>query len=371
MKGYLTSYVQMFSEHSGAAPVVAAVTIPMIQRDYAQGRDDERSLEIRLNFLEALLNAVAGGPSVGLDFIYGRMDGTTFHPLDGQQRLTTLFMLHWYIASRCGALDGKPRWTNFSYATRASARRFCEELGTHPLPEDEDPGEWITDQPWFLHGWRNDPTIEGMLVMLSTIAAESERLHPGLDPQVAWTRLTDAEDPAVSFYLLPLDDMESDEDLYIKMNSRGKPLTPFENFKARFEQDIRYSAQSKDFVRLIDGAWSNLFWPYRGDNDIVDEEFMNYLDYVTELCELREGRLGEGNLGPRARAIFGASNDDSEVHLDFLLAAFNTWLQYDKVDTLCAGFFSKALPGDEAYDPSKVVLFTPGGTDLRPVPEQL
>ena len=52
------------------------------------------------------------------------------------------------------------------------------------------------------------------------------------------------ESPAVSFYLLPLDDMDSDEDLYIKMNSRGKPLTQFENFKAHFEQDIKHRPRS-------------------------------------------------------------------------------------------------------------------------------
>jgi len=47
--------------------------------------------------------------------------------------------------------------------------------------------------------------------------------------------------------------MESEEDLYIKMNSRGKPLTAFENFKARFEQDIADSGRSHDFAERIDG----------------------------------------------------------------------------------------------------------------------
>ena len=88
--------------------------------------------------------------------------------------------------------------------------------------------------------WETDPTIQAMLVMIDAIHSEIQRTdHPGLDAQAAWQRLTQHESPAVSFYLLPLDDMDSDEDLYIKMNSRGKPLTLFENFKARFEQDIQ------------------------------------------------------------------------------------------------------------------------------------
>ena len=32
--------------------------------------------------------------------------------------------------------------------------------------------------------------------------------------------------------------MGSGEDLYIKMNSRGKPLTPFENFKAMNDTEL-------------------------------------------------------------------------------------------------------------------------------------
>ena len=53
------------------------------------------------------------------------------------------------------------------------------------------------------------------------------------DARSAWQRLIASDAPAISFQLLPIDDMGSGEDLYIKMNSRGKPLTPFENFKAR------------------------------------------------------------------------------------------------------------------------------------------
>ena len=52
----------------------------------------------------------------------------TFEPLDGQQRLTTLFLLHWYLASRSGRLGDPQAWTSFTYATRPSARLFCERL---------------------------------------------------------------------------------------------------------------------------------------------------------------------------------------------------------------------------------------------------
>jgi hypothetical protein len=51
-----------------------------------------------------------------------------------------------------------------------------------------------------------------MLVMLDAIAARFE--NDDLD--AAWERLTDEADPAVWFQLLPIDEMGSAEDLYIK-----------------------------------------------------------------------------------------------------------------------------------------------------------
>jgi len=44
------------------------------------------------------------------------------------------------------------------------------------------------------------------------------------------------------------------DDLYIKMNSRGKPLTTFEQFKANFEKTIRDSspAHYREFTHKID-----------------------------------------------------------------------------------------------------------------------
>jgi hypothetical protein len=358
VKGYLTSYSDLFQAQPGGVPGVGSIEIPLIQRDYAQGRPGAQIEEIRVSFLEVLLDAIAGGEPVGLDFVYGKIEGVTFHPLDGQQRLTTLFLLHWYLASAVSRLDAGAAWTRFSYATRASARLFCQRLAASPLPQDQaKPSAWITDQAWYLHVWRADPTIQAMLVMIDAIHQEVQRLHPDLDAEAAWERLTRAESPAISFYLLPLDDMDSDEELYIKMNSRGKPLTPFENFKARFERDIQHSDRAGDFAHKIDGAWSDLMWPFHGGDNIVDDEFIRYIDFITELCELHEGRVVSGRLGPRARDIFGKENDRAEEHLAFLFDAFDKWQDHEHISRTFSAVLSTSLPGEKHYDPQNVVLF--------------
>jgi len=111
---------------------------PLIQRDYAQGRPGRRVVEIRTSFLGVLHGAISGGDPVGLDFIYGDVDEDgTLLPLDGQQRLTTLFLLHWYLCVRAGSDPAEHGWSRFSYDTRASARRFCERIVANPPPQDE------------------------------------------------------------------------------------------------------------------------------------------------------------------------------------------------------------------------------------------
>ncbi|MBY9075957.1 DUF262 domain-containing protein [Nocardioides sp. WL0053] len=359
MTGYRTSFHRMFGEQVAGAPSVDQVEIPLIQRDYAQGRQDARTNAIRGTFLDALHTALTEDVAVGLDFIYGEVRDGKFEPLDGQQRLTTLFLLHWYVAFRRGGLDGRQPWASFTYATRPSARLFCERIVKYPPPSDlaGPPSAWITDQSWYLHLWRFDPTIRAMLVTLDAIA---ERFSDE-DAEELWTRLTDDTHPAIWFQLLPIDEMGAAEDLYIKMNSRGKPLTAFEAFKAHLGQLVAESGAADDFGHKIDGVWTDLFWPYRGDNDIVDDEFMRYFDFLVEVCEWRENRIrGEEVLTPEQRinALLSCSNPRRKEHLDFICAAFDTWVADRTIADVFADLFKSSIEGDG------VRLFGAPSTDL-------
>lgn len=83
--------------------VIQKIIIPIIQRDYAQGRLDADVTRVRKRFLQALRAAVTESP-ITLDFVYGDVDvNGVMTPLDGQQRLTTMFLLHWYAARRVNA----------------------------------------------------------------------------------------------------------------------------------------------------------------------------------------------------------------------------------------------------------------------------
>lgn len=286
------NYKQLLDRHG-------RIRIPIIQRDYAQGRPEEA--EVRDDFLQALeeaLNKPADDPSLpfNLDFIYGSVEGveeTRFLPLDGQQRLTTLFLLHWYLAWKDRQWDTFARLfrvnsrSRFSYSVRPSSNEFFDALVSF---EAEDTPEsilqlsaLIADQPWYFRSWRLDPTIQSALFMLDAIHrrfASSSNL---------FERLISEQQPAITFELLDLKDFGLSDDLYIKMNSRGKPLTPFETFKARYERELKEqfsdiafgfagtkSTVAEYFSRRMDNAWADLFWGARDKaNNQYDGAIMN------------------------------------------------------------------------------------------------
>lgn len=48
---------------------------------------------------------------------------------------------------------------------------------------------------------------------------------------------------------------------------------------------------AKRIMHKIDIDWTDLLWKYRGDNNIVDDEFLRYFRFVCDvLCYKKEGR---------------------------------------------------------------------------------
>ncbi len=248
------------------------IEIPIIQRDYAQGRAGKE--DIRTNFLNALFEAL-NGKHLELDFIYGSVKQNVLQPLDGQQRLTTLFLLHWYIACKENKLNDETKslLSKFTYETRTSSREFCNALVNKGVvwSKDQEISDLIIDTPWFFLAWRRDPTIKSMLTMLESIHQVFK------SKENVWEKLNN-----ISFHYIELQNFGLSDDLYIKMNARGKPLTDFENFKAKFEQYIKANNWESDvestdkFSHKIDSEWTDLFWNYRNEENIFDQQLLNF-----------------------------------------------------------------------------------------------
>jgi hypothetical protein len=254
------------------------IQIPIIQRDYAQGRKDKKASQVREKFLDAIGEVLESDTDLHLDFVYGSIIREKFIPLDGQQRLTTLFLLYWYFGKKEG--KGIQFLKNFTYETRASSREFCHKLIEGELNfKDDDISNQIKDSSWFLAYWENDPTIQAMLTMISDI-------HQKFYSNLFFDRLDN-----IKFNFFELGKSGLADDLYIKMNARGKSLTEFEDFKAKFEKHISTIDNNLkiNFSHKIDNDWTDFFWEFgvKDESFLIDKFFMNYFSYVTEMLHFR------------------------------------------------------------------------------------
>lgn len=269
------------------------VEIPLIQRDYAQGRTDVQTALVRKTLLQDMKKALCGEtPPLSLNFVYGGVVGEDrFIPIDGQQRLTTLFLLHLYAfrqeENRTGLLE------KFTYETRESARRFFQYIIQNRAQifecdaEYPTPSSRITDSESFVFSWRCDPTVQSALVVLDAIAEIFAKVD-GLAE-----RLRQTAPPLLSFHFLPIDNLGSGDDLYIKLNARGRPLTQFENFKARLLGRLKTLSlpfDAADFARRFDGAWTDLFWQ-RKKSVAYEEEYYQFF----KILLVNNGQIAESD----------------------------------------------------------------------------
>lgn len=227
------------------------IRIPRLQRDYVQGLDPS----VIIPFVEALL----GKADIHLNYIYGPQPSPEmgFEPVDGQQRLTTLWLLRLCLSKVAGC----PFFDVLSYTAREYADDFCRCLMSEKtVSEALNPKK----APWYIKAWDKDTSVKAMI---ATIGVIRDRIPQRPEDAAA---LLDNLKERMKYCLLPLGD-DINEDIYIKMNRRGLPLTRFEILKSWLDE--RADAEWK---QKMDGCWSEMAW------DLIEkpssEELMNLPD---------------------------------------------------------------------------------------------
>ena len=250
------------------------IEIPILQRDYAQGRKSQS--KIANEFLSAIFNVLNGKrQSLHIDFIYGYQENDKFLLIDGQQRITTLWLLHFYLYKKADCLGQiKDLLAKFSYNTRKSSANFCKNLLKKDFDINKKPSEAIRNKGGEFEkaeNLNNDPTIKAMLYMLDLIF---ERVENKKDIQ----KLTENLDN-ITFNLFDMGKFELGEELYIKMNARGKQLSKYENLKSFIEKDSKISKEQK-LLESIDTNWSDYFFDSKNPEKF-DARGCNFLHYAT------------------------------------------------------------------------------------------
>lgn len=339
----------------------------MVQRDYAQGRTSVDVNRVRNRFLTAIKNYLLQPDNnhevMKMDFVYGetenvwsktetnKLEKIVVTPLDGQQRLTTLFLLHWYAAKKETNLlpEDYDFLEHFTYDIRPSSRDFCSHLLAFTPSFGSSIKEQLIDQYWFTGDWHNDPTILSMLTMLDAIKDKFS------DVDNLWGLLTGADDRIV-FFFLPLAENGLSNELYIKMNSRGKKLTPFEHFKAEFEDLYeRDSEESMVINHKFDVEWADMLFSYRDNDDLTDKEFMRYFFYISHILCYQQSIKKSTDEFELIKLLYQESPNAAQ-NRKFFEKAMDCWFQVKNKFGTIGRFFAKYLT-QSTYEEGKVVTY--------------
>ena len=294
------------------------------------------------------------------------MKGGAFEPLDGQQRLTTLFLIHWMLGVDLAKKDNDKQ-SVFTYASCPTSEDFSNSLVTHDAialiketidkrdkAKREDkagitPARLIEKRDWFHWEWKFDPSITSMLVMIDSIFAE-------IISDEKWEEhLADynANLNKITFNGLNLGDFGLSNELFIKMNARGKQLSDFDKVKSTLEEEIQIQQSEKDangtpmasvddescWRTLMDGKWSDYFWHTYARKTIVNSKDLPKEDRkrmclsAAKNCErqfkklmLRLIQLQLLSKKPTSEELREACYKRNEAEIDNLLIAYNDTL---------------------------------------------
>lgn len=312
------------------------IEIPIIQRDYTYGRKTANTIKEKI--VKDIYNSLNNENSfLHLDFIYGKLVGKenlsafernktnikallktiqsyaselevaidydlveqtkeeavkiTFIPLDGQQRLTTLFLVHWYLVQHLKLEDELKSLNKFSYATRVGAKDFCQLITTTFFDFNKSKmlaSELISNNENYYSDWKKDPTVISMLSVIDEIDKVFKDSVSKFENY--WAGLT--QNNKITFDFFDLDDFELTDELYIKMNARGKKLTNFENFKAWLIKECSEDITIDNWKNNFDIKWNDIFWDRKPiEQATVDIEYLNYFkalflgDYLKEFLK--------------------------------------------------------------------------------------
>ena len=266
------------------------VVIPLIQRDYVQGSNKVISESILTDIYDAIQNQSV----VDFNFIYGKIENDTFYPIDGQQRLTTLFMFYLYAFRN----SNDNILNKFHYEARNSSNDFINSLiknRSQIFNNVAKPSQIIENAYWYNVNWSYDPTVKSVKSILNSISVKFKDVAE-LD-----TKLKSEKCP-ITFQFTELDEKYGNaNELYIKLNSRGKILNSFENFKAQLIEravKIKYD-KLEEFTKKFDGSWYELIWNYLKDKENgiqkVDEIYYNFfkLVFISEKIDIEKSNYLE------------------------------------------------------------------------------
>ncbi|MDO9554642.1 DUF262 domain-containing protein [Rhodonellum sp.] len=220
--------------------------------------------------------------SSNIGFIYAYCDEELpgrYFLIDGQQRITTVFLMLLTLANRNESLKEKfkgsyliERSQKLDFRVRDNAQDFFRHFCLHLLEKNFP----VKEQAWFFDFYNNDETIKNLeanhRLLDETLNTQS------IDEQGFYKYLEEFTE----FWYFDTNVSEQGEELYIYMNARGEQMQGNENIKAELLSELP-NQESKNYYGKIWEEWQDFFWINRKGNQNADPGFNEFLACISGL----------------------------------------------------------------------------------------
>ena len=150
------------------------------------------------------------------------------------------------------------------------------------------------------------------------------------------------------------------DDLYIKMNSRGKSLTDFEHFKSRFSE-ILDEDSANYFNEKIDKSCLDLFWKIFKDKESkdiaqeVDRGFLSFFWFITDiLIRKQEIKIESDFWLDKVKTVYKGENEN----VNFLFNAIDLFEKLESKDNKEVYFEDLLYIDHENFEANKTRIFS-------------
>ncbi|WP_281226974.1 DUF262 domain-containing protein [Flavobacterium aquiphilum] len=260
------------------------IIIPDLQRDYCWGDKShgDNNLELVTGFLDSMNEIFKTDKEIKLGMIYGYEYPTGSNRIylcDGQQRITTLFLLLGMInkQKKNAAIenclisefelndDQEPR---LQYAIRESTLYFLSDLTcsffleSHRIKTSE-----IKNQSWYFKEYDLDPSIQSMISAMEIIEQK-------LDTDDDLNLFADFLLNKIEFFYFDMNNRETGEDMFVVINTTGEPLTATENIKPLIIGNIK-DETDRELASNLWEKWEKWFWEHKTDKEHEADNGLN------------------------------------------------------------------------------------------------
>ncbi len=271
------------------------VIIPDLQRDYCWGNPlSSDSDSLVSGFLDTLLKLDRDRDiTMGLIYGYYKDEYKPYHLqlCDGQQRLTTLFLILGILNRKCGDNRYKKylvsdfEWneddkeTHLLYSIRESSIYFLSDLTAHFFLNNELTLNQVREQYWFINVYGQDPTINSMLAALDTIESKLSAVESGLNNVEECREFGDLLLKHIKFLFHDMGNRQNGEETFVVINTTGEPLSANQNLKPLIiieNEDYEREGYNTAHDWEVMETW---FWKkrHRNNNDTSTEGMLAFL----------------------------------------------------------------------------------------------